>query len=209
MNKKHVLVFDLYNTLVYIHKPKHSFVKIYKASTNGFNRSLSGYLKLIMTHDLDEVFTILPREFQELYRLYEEDLNTELESVKPFSDVEKVLKELGETYTLCLLSNLASPYKSPVYTLGLDVYFNHLVFSCDCGFIKPDINLFNTLEKQLEVDKNQILMIGDSYQSDILGAQQAGWSSVQLSRGKEMVSKDSIQSLDRLIPYLEEREGLN
>lgn len=209
MNKKNVLVFDLYNTLVYIDKPKHSFVKIYKASTNGFNSSLSDYLKLIMTHNLEELFTILPQEFQELYRFYKKDLNAELESVKPYSDVEKVLKELSETYTLCLISNLASPYKSPVYTLGLDVYFNHLVFSCDCGFIKPDINLFNSLETQLDVDKHQILMIGDSYQADILGAQQAGWSSVQLSRGKEMVSKDGIQSLDRLIPYLEERERLN
>lgn len=169
-----VIVFDLYNTLVEITSNNRFFNKLYKESVTGFDLDISSYLHLVMTKNEDELFKILPNEFLKSFTDNQHVLNEELNSVIVFNDVLKSLSELKENYKLFLISNLAFPYKKPVYNLGLDHFFEDMIFSCDFGYVKPNEKIFQEIERITQVQPEQILMIGDSLKSDIEGANKVG-----------------------------------
>ena len=51
-----------------------------------------------------------------------------------------------------------------------------VVISETIGFLKPDRRLFQHAEEQAGIAGDRILYVGDSYESDVEGAQRAGWS---------------------------------
>jgi HAD superfamily hydrolase (TIGR01509 family) len=71
---------------------------------------------------------------------------------------------------LALLSNLASPYKQPVFELGLDRMFDELVFSCDVGMAKPSPEIFEHAAARLGLAPGELIMIGDSRGDDVRGS---------------------------------------
>lgn len=86
---------------------------------------------------------------------------------------------------LALLSNLATPYKQPVFELGLDRHFDELVFSCDVGMAKPDRAIFEYTAAWLGLAPAELIMIGDSGHDDVRGARSAGLQAIHLdSRGR-------------------------
>lgn len=50
-----------------------------------------------------------------------------------------------------------------------------IVISEEIGFMKPDPRIFQYAAEKARVSASEILYIGDSYRSDILGGQAAGW----------------------------------
>ncbi len=147
MNNTKTIVFDLYNTLIEIKESNHFFLKLFKNSENGFGIDVSTYLQFVMKNDLNELRNILPYEFSSLYDENFPDLELELNSVVVYNEVFKVLENLKKDYRIFLISNLASPYKEPFYSNNLDKYFEKMIFSCDYGFLKPDKEVFNEIEK--------------------------------------------------------------
>ncbi len=201
MDNIKIIAFDLYNTLVEIKGSKHFFLKLYKFSKNGFGLKFSEYLTLIMTEELNELCRVLPTEFNDLYSLHKEILEKELNSVEVYKEVHNVLKDLSKSYRLVLISNLASPYKIPIYKLGLDVYFEYMLFSCEFGALKPDKILFRDVEKVMGVKASEILMVGDSFKADILGARNVGWNTLQLKRENYKSQHRKIDSLKKILNY--------
>ncbi len=68
---------------------------------------------------------------------------------------------------------------------------------------KPDARLFQEVEKQLGYESNEILMVGDSYASDVIGAKEAGWNYAQLCRkgigGKDYQYLSLVKFRDALL----------
>ena len=93
-----------------------------------------------------------------------------------------LIKLKGKGIKTGLISNLASPYKRPVKDLGLEKYFDVIVFSCDEGVAKPDASIYKFALEQLGSSSAEALMIGDSYRSDVEGALTVGMTGVQLVR---------------------------
>ena len=62
-------------------------------------------------------------------------------------------------------------------TLGL---INFLATSEEAGREKPHIEIFNLALSKMKLKANDVIMIGDSYKKDILGARNAGIESVHL-----------------------------
>ncbi len=56
-----------------------------------------------------------------------------------------------------------------------------LVISEEVGYLKPDLRLFVHAEQAAGVEGRDILYVGDSYRSDILGAVNAGWNAAWFS----------------------------
>ena len=54
--------------------------------------------------------------------------------------------------------------------------------SGDVGIVKPDIRIFREFEKKTGLSPDQLWMVGDSWESDISGALEAGWHAVWLNR---------------------------
>ncbi len=197
-----VIVFDLYNTLVEIRNNNKFFLQLYKESLNGFNIDISLYLELVMTKNERELLEVLPDEFSELFRKYEHILNDELNSIFVYNEVLNSLQGLQKKYRLFLISNLAFPYKKPVYNLGLNSYFEAMIFSCDFGHIKPDEKIFLEIEKRTKVQPEEVLIIGDSLKSDIKGAKKMGWESIQIGRKANSNNLNVIKDLKELKKYL-------
>lgn len=83
---------------------------------------------------------------------------------------------------LALLSNLAAPYKRPVYELGLDAHFDELVFSCDVGMAKPSRAIYRHTSARLGIPPAQLVMIGDTRRDDVRGARRAGLRALHIDR---------------------------
>lgn len=155
-----------------------------------------------MTNNIDSFIASLPSPIQNSYQNNGYKLDEELESVCLFDGVKELLTELKKSYKLGLISNLATPYKSPFYGLGLSIFFEKVVFSCDAGYQKPDKEIFKIMEKRVGVEKSRILMIGDSLKSDYFGSKSIGWEALQIVRKNTNSSVNQISSITQLIHYL-------
>ena len=189
------IAFDLYNTLIAFEAPKHFFLQLYKKSNNGFGLELTDYLRLVMSTDLNKLFEMLPPEFKIRYNSNCNILNQELNSVTIYEEVINTLTHLKQQYQLVLISNLATPYKAPFYHHKLNQYFDHCLFSCDEGALKPHGTLFKKAATLTKSSSNEILMIGDSYKSDIIGAKNAGWHYLMINRTRPIKNDYEIDSL--------------
>jgi putative hydrolase of the HAD superfamily len=59
--------------------------------------------------------------------------------------------------------------------LSMDRYTNQMVISEELGVLKPDPKVFDHATKLAGVPREEILYVGDSYSSDIVGGLNAGW----------------------------------
>jgi putative nucleotidyltransferase with HDIG domain len=97
------------------------------------------------------------------------------------------LASLSSRYT-CVLATNASDSRSrevrmALARVGLDAYFKAIFTSGELGFRKPEADFFRGLQKALGRDPDTIVMIGDDFHSDMLGAQMAGWRSLWYNPG--------------------------
>lgn len=106
-----------------------------------------------------------------------------LAAIRLYDDsIPTLLEARRRGLSLALLSNLAAPYKQPVFELGLDRHFDALVFSCDVGLAKPDPAIYVHVAEQLGLAPGELLMIGDTQRDDVRGPRAAGLRALHLDR---------------------------
>ena len=64
-------------------------------------------------------------------------------------------------------------------------YFEDTYISMDIGYDKPDIRFYQEALRRCGLEANEVLMIGDSMTTDILGAQAAGMDALFFDRSKD------------------------
>ena len=100
-----------------------------------------------------------------------------------YSDVEPVLNELRQDYTLALITNGAPQLqRDKIKGSKLGHFFETTVISGDLGVGKPDPKIFETVLDRLRISAETAVMVGNSLNSDIAGAQQVGIKAVWLNR---------------------------
>lgn len=105
------------------------------------------------------------------------------ELVVVYRDVEPVLSSLKTYFKLGLLTNGAPDLQRwKIFTSGLENYFDAIVISGEFGAGKPDRPVFEWLLSLLDASSRTSLMVGDSLQSDVRGAQGAGMKAAWLNR---------------------------
>ena len=59
----------------------------------------------------------------------------------------------------------------------------NIIVSGDLGIInKPDVRIFDDMQEKLQLDTESLYYIGDSFENDIVGANNAGWKSIWINR---------------------------
>ena len=98
-----------------------------------------------------------------------------------FPDTVPCLDALRPHYRLGLLSNGSRlPEK-----VGLDGYFESVVFAQDHRVAKPDKAIFEIVERQLGVVPGACVLVGDHPLNDVVGAKRAGWAAVWIDRDRD------------------------
>jgi FMN phosphatase YigB (HAD superfamily) len=129
-------------------------------------------------------------------------LQLELDSVALFPDVLDTFNHLqcaGLTIAIC--SNLALPYAEPVLRLT-GVPQSNCIWSFNTAAIKPMPEIFAHTCKQLQVEAQEVLFVGDTRQADVLGPQKFGMQALHLVRSAPTVQLDQIQNLQGVLDYL-------
>lgn len=88
----------------------------------------------------------------------------------------------------------------------IDHYFEHVVLSEDVGALKPDSLIFEYALQINRLQPNEVLMIGDSFDADIIGANRAGIDSLFFNIRNQIVdlppNSHEIKSLQEVISYV-------
>lgn len=94
----------------------------------------------------------------------------------------EALEALKDQYQMVVATNAGDSDATAVWKalrrVGFGEYFKAVFTSHELGCQKPDNCFFYQLESVLTRPTHQIIMVGDSFLTDILGAKQAGWRSI-------------------------------
>lgn len=104
---------------------------------------------------------------------------------KPEADAETTLKALhGDGYRLAVISNAGddADVQTLVNNAGLRPYLDFVLSSAACGIRKPNPRIFEIALERWGLSLDDVVMVGDTLGADILGARNAGLSSVWLTR---------------------------
>jgi len=151
-----------------------------------------------------ETLQVIKRPNDELAKyLNEVYLKHRFEDIELYEDVLPTLSTLKKKYSLGILSN-GNSYPE---LCGLDEMFQFTVFSQDYGMEKPDPLIFEVALKEANCTKQQIIHIGDSLESDIAGANNAGIRCVWINREQKENTTNlpinyEITSLSELLDFL-------
>ena len=123
----------------------------------------------------------------------------------------EILKKLESEYDLYIVTNgVAKTQYKRLEEAELTPFFKDIFVSEEIGFQKPMMEYFNyVFERIPNFKKENTMIIGDSLNSDILGGNQAGITTVWLNTNKNVISKEikpnfEIQQLDDLFQLLNE-----
>lgn len=104
-------------------------------------------------------------------------------SLSVFSDARRALKRLSSRYRLAIITNgLGAGQREKLAYLGLDRYFEAVIASAEVGDGKPAPRIFESALQVMGVGPGDALMVGDSFEGDIGGAETVGIKAVWLNR---------------------------
>lgn len=120
-----------------------------------------------------------------------------------FDDAPAAWRELSERgYLLGIASNFDQRLDALCDALPpLDTCPNRFV-SSHLGYRKPGVRFFRAIEQTLQLPPSQLMLVGDDYENDYLGALAAGWQAILISRKQlraDMPHQRQITSLSELM----------
>ena len=146
-------------------------------------------------HTIAEVMELYPKEFIAT-------IGYPPEAVDPFKHAFRAA--WGKTHTLVpgakeMLENLqAKGYRlfaasnsfghlqrNRLENAGILPYFEDTYISMDIGYDKPDIRFYQEALRRCGLQPHEVLMIGDSMTTDVIGAQKAGMDALFFDRQKD------------------------
>jgi len=105
-----------------------------------------------------------------------------LRHLPPFPGTREILSLLSQDYRLFAVSNWQWELPEFLVDCGLRQYFEGVVSSAKVGYRKPHPQIFRAALTLADAGPEQVVMVGDSYESDVLGAQGVGINAVLVNR---------------------------
>ena len=115
----------------------------------------------------------------------------------------ELLELLSKKYQLHIITNgFKEVQHIKIDKSGLQKYFSNVLISEELGFNKPDVKIFREAERCSNAAPNECLMIGDNFETDIKGAQKAGWQSIWYNAYKnKRYQSTQVHCLTELVDY--------
>lgn len=119
-----------------------------------------------------------------------------------YSDVLPTIEALkADGSVLGVVSDWGSNLPEILSGVGVMPYVDFVLASATAGAAKPDAAFYRMALAQAGVEPHQALMVGDSYQADVLGARSAGMDAFLLDREGRNRAADvvALRSLTELL----------
>lgn len=104
-------------------------------------------------------------------------------------NLEAALKELKGEYQLIVATSAdhsgTEDMVKALKRINADIYFDHFYSQKELGFKKPDPRFFKSIIEHQKLNLNETVMIGNSYEKDIVGAKSAGLRTLFFNENKE------------------------
>jgi 2-haloalkanoic acid dehalogenase type II len=118
---------------------------------------------------------------------------------KPFPETIEVLTALKKKYKLILVSNTDNiSVDSVLDKYGLKKYFDSIYLSCDMGMLKSNPKMFEAILKKEDLMNEEVIMVGDSIESDLIAAEKAGIKGFLLDRNNKRDYPEKILALGEI-----------
>lgn len=208
-HKNYEYIFEVYNKIN--NKLKHEL----KNTASSHNKSI--YFK----HLLEEL-KLDYSYFKILHHLYWTNFYTGMvcfEGVKDF-----IIWNKTNGIKIGILTDYETEYQIiKLEKLGLLSYIDHIVTSEEVGIEKPSVNMFFQILRKMNLSCDEVIMIGDNYEKDIIGALNVGVKSYWFNKNNknnincnnftELHSKfyeihDNLNELKNISKYCGERFDL-
>ncbi|MBN1792859.1 HAD family hydrolase [Candidatus Woesearchaeota archaeon] len=208
------IIFDFWGTLVEngIHPSPVNQVKYILRLRMPFKEFVVRFEEAMMTReyaDLNEAFTAVCEEFRIppnkyiLERLVGMWNKNEFLG-KPFFEVIDILEYLkSQGLKIALISNTNPTIMRVIEKYKLDQYFDAQILSYKEGKLKTDPELFQKALGEIGLKAKDVIMIGDSIQTDIIGAKNAGLRAILIDRMNKRDYQPKIRNLRELKELVE------
>ena len=118
----------------------------------------------------------------ELNHIHMRETNQKTELFYDTIPLMKVLRA-KDIEAVILTNGPSDGQRAKFKTLGLSRYIQRIYISEEIGFSKPNRRAFEFVLRDLDAAAPDVLMVGDSIENDIDGAEQAGIKAVLIDRG--------------------------
>ncbi len=116
-----------------------------------------------------------------------------------------VLRTLRESYPMVLVSNFYGNIATVLDEFGFDGLFDSIVESAVVGVRKPDPRIFTLGVEALEMAPDEVVVVGDSYDKDIVAAKKAGCHTIWIKgEGWNDEETTDASAADIVIEQIEE-----
>ena len=104
-----------------------------------------------------------------------------------YDDVRETLTELKKKYKIAILSNgNKTSQRRKLSTIDIYDLLDYSLISGEFTHRKPDKEISEYTAKQLGLETNECVYVGDNYKIDVLGSKNAGMLPVFISRNREV-----------------------
>ncbi|PLW80562.1 hypothetical protein C0585_01895 [Candidatus Woesearchaeota archaeon] len=209
-SKTKILIFDLWGTLLengIFPSPARQTKKIMGLFEMSFQEYIETFEKAFMTKDFENLKQAFDHVFEEM-GVDPKDYNREERLiglwnknklfVKPYDDTFEVLETLKKKYKIILLTNSPFYTKEIIDKFDMDKYFDKTYFSYETGLLKCEKKSFEKVLKDFKVKPEEALMIGDSIESDMMGAEKASIAGILIDRRDKREFEPKVKSLSAL-----------
>ncbi len=162
--------------------------------------------KFIRIRDIHRQSLLNFYEQYNVERNVERDLNYLLRSMKEcrmYEEVPRVLEILKSKYQIGLLSNADDDDPLIQILLKSGLKFDSIVTSESVEAYKPNPVVFQRILSEMNLEKHQVMLVGDSQVADVLGGKRIGIRVVWVNRTNDILG-EGIPQPDYEIPDLSE-----
>lgn len=163
------------------------FIETYEQARSKTNSALKGtassHNRMLYFQGVLEILNQWsPHSSLELYEIY---WSTYIDKMTPFQGVDQFLKQVADLPVLIVTDLTSHIQHRKLAKLSLPHPKLNLLSSEEAGVEKPSHKIFSTaLQKMKLSDPERLVMIGDNYKKDILGASNFGIPSFWISHNK-------------------------
>ena len=155
--------------------------KLYEAKKRvkkQLGNTAAAHNRLLYMQTLCELLDKNPIKYTKL--LYDCYWDTMLDNMEMFDYVIPLFEEIKRRdIKIGILTDLTAHIQiRKLNKLGIEDYIDVLVTSEEAGEEKPSDKMFELVLKKLNCNPDQVVMIGDSYEKDIMGAKKMGMKTI-------------------------------